>query len=52
MIFVGLGLATDTPESLAEVVIVVKGWIDAAILIAVGTTVFLGGVRVFIGARK
>jgi len=46
VILIGLGLATKTPHSLEDVVIVAKGWVDGAICIAAGTTVFLGGIAV------
>jgi len=46
VILIGLGLTLRFPHSLEDVVIVAKGWIDGAICIAVGTTVFLGGVAV------
>jgi multisubunit Na+/H+ antiporter MnhG subunit len=46
VILLGLGLALRFPDSLEDVAIVAKGWIDGAICIAAGTTVFLGGVAV------
>jgi len=51
MILFGLALATQTPRSLEDVVIVAKGWIDGAIFIGVGTTVFLGGIAVLKGTK-
>jgi hypothetical protein len=46
-----LGLATKTPHGLDDLVIVAKGWIDGAIMVAAGTTVFLGGVTVLKSAK-
>jgi len=51
LILAGLVLATRTPHSLDDFVIVAKGWVDGVIMVAAGTTVFLGGVAILKGAE-
>jgi hypothetical protein len=51
LILFGLALATQMPHSLEDIVIVAKGWVDGAIFIGVGTTVFLGGIAMLKGTK-
>lgn len=51
VILAGLVLATRAPHSLEDFVMVAKGWVDGVIVVAAGTTIFLGGVAVLKGAK-